>query len=345
MRSCLGVVIFIFLVFPCAIGGMCLLAANTWIFDKDFYVDSLDNEALYEGLLQDLPDYLDTKAFDREFERDQAFAANRAIAMGLREVVTSQYLRGETLRVIDEAFTLIDGNNDVLEVAVDLRPVKAVLLDEGRNDFARAMAANLPRCESGQEPRGADDALISCMSSNMPREEAEEQILHALPRYVEELPNKLTVIDPVSADAVDFGVGTARDSLRGVILSFLFFAAIFWLTAAWIGGESRRQRLLWLGIMLLIPAGFVFLAGASIGGDWLDSASRALDSADVTINGVPADEAFVEALQNVFTNVFSRVGDSLRMVGGAGVAISLIILGFALMLSSDVKEPPVVVIG
>ena len=122
----------------------------------------------------------------------------------------------------------------------------------------------------------------------MSQEDAQEQILRALPRYVEELPNKLVVIDPVSADTVDFGIGTARNSLRGAIISFLFFAAIFWLTAAWVGGESRRQRLLWLGIMLLIPAGFVFSAGASITGEWLDSASRALDSADVTINGVPA---------------------------------------------------------
>ena len=127
---------------------MCLLAANTWIFDKDFYVDSLDNEALYEVLLQDLPDYLNTEAFDREFEPGQEFEANRAIAMGMREVVSSDYLREETLRVIDEAFTLIDGNNDALEVAVDLRPVKSALLDEGRNDFAQAMAANLPACET-----------------------------------------------------------------------------------------------------------------------------------------------------------------------------------------------------
>lgn len=348
MRVTCGIFLFFVLVIPLAMGALCMLAVNTWLFDRNFYQEALDDPALYEALLDGMPEYLKYEDYQR-LDPENRDAANRALALAFREVVTPEYLRGETLSVIDDLFTLFETEDYNLQVDINLVPVKEALAGDQGADFARVLAAELPVCAAGQAQRGADDALISCRPASMTEEQAFQAIMLSLPRFNEEIPSQLVLNEPLDPNNVPtMGALALRAAYQLVMWGLVVFAALVWIVTAFIAASGQRQRLVWLGLTLLIPAFIILMLGISLTGDWLDAVKQVISNSDMTINGVPAEPELRNAVVSALTTVFNRTGGGFTLVGGAASAAGLVlmVLGFMSPRRDDEDDGrKVVVVG
>ncbi len=63
-RKIIAVCLLIVLVWPLLFGSLTLLSINSWVLDRNFYVNLLDDPRLYEAMVsQDLPLYMNTRWF------------------------------------------------------------------------------------------------------------------------------------------------------------------------------------------------------------------------------------------------------------------------------------------
>lgn len=336
MRSCLGMFLFSFIVFPMLMAALCMFALNTWLFDKELYIKVADNPTLYEEFLNNLPDYIDVDAFQRNFQdAQQADQADAALALAYKEVVTPEYLQTEAKSVIDDYFDMLENPNLSLDIAVDMVPVKELLAQTGEGEpgyrFATVLAQSLPPCEAGQEPRdpNSGDALISCLSSSMTPEDATTAILDRLPAYVENIPNRLVLNDQYNTDGIEFGATSAKAGYRSAMITLAVFAAIFLMATAAVAGRGTRGTLVWAAAMLAIPAAIVLFLGVSIDRTWSDVIETGIKDStnNFDINGVPASEQLREAIAETSTIFLDRVGSGLLNVGGIAIAIAAFLFG------------------
>jgi hypothetical protein len=114
--------------------------------------------------------------------------------------------------------------------------------------------------------------------------------------------------------------------LADVIL--LLVAAGFWVAAAFIGGQTTRDRLLWLGGCLLPPALIVFLSGIGtllpIPGGWM---LRGIQSVGLGTMGYSA--GFAQAVYEAARTAAGRAAAGFLATGGiaAGIAVALVVIG------------------
>lgn len=114
--------------------------------------------------------------------------------------------------------------------------------------------------------------------------------------------------------------------LADVIL--LLVAAGFWVAAAFIGGETTRDRLLWLGGCLLPPSLIVFLSGIGtllpIPGGWM---LRGIQS--VGLGSMGYSPGFAQAVYEAARTAAGRAAAGFLATGGiaAGIAIALVVIG------------------
>jgi hypothetical protein len=76
LRKVIALLLVIFVVLPLIFTTLIMIAINSWVLDRNFYVTLLDDPRLYEALLsQDLPTYVNTRWFPREINSDLPSAA------------------------------------------------------------------------------------------------------------------------------------------------------------------------------------------------------------------------------------------------------------------------------
>jgi hypothetical protein len=122
----IGLLLVIFLVLPLIFTTLIMIAINSWVLDRSFYVNLLDNPDLNEALLsQDLPLYVNNRWFPREINSDLPPVP---LDKALREVMTPQYLRDQSVRVVNQAFDTLEGRRDVFDISMGFAPVKAALV-------------------------------------------------------------------------------------------------------------------------------------------------------------------------------------------------------------------------
>lgn len=326
MRLFFGLLILLFVFVPAAFCGL-MLAGSTWIAERGFYNDVLDNESLYSAFLEtDLPSYLGQEVF----ASDQIPAA--ALATGLQQVITPAYLRDEALNVVDQVFDYLDGETNTLQASLNLAPIKARLIEDGGQEFAQALAGALPPCSAGQSGVASDGTLLRCLPSDMSVSDASQQISNSMPEWVAEIPDQIALNEPVDVRS-EFALDTTvtRD-LRGGILAAAggigVFALIFWLIGAMVGAGGARGRWILLGVSLLVPALTVLFLGLmfnSASGSWL----QLDDSWRFQLEGRDYSREFRSAFEDTLANGFSRVGSNYMMIGAvaSGVAVLLMVIG------------------
>ncbi len=114
--------------------------------------------------------------------------------------------------------------------------------------------------------------------------------------------------------------------LADVVL--LLVAAGFWVAAAFIGGETTRDRLLWLGGCLLPPSLIVFLSGVAtilpFPAGWL---LRSFPSIGLGSLGYSA--GFSQAVFEAAGTAAGRAAAGFLATGGiaAGIAVAIIVIG------------------
>ncbi|HET7091553.1 MAG TPA: hypothetical protein VFL17_23220 [Anaerolineae bacterium] len=330
MRKVLAVLLIIFLVFPMILATLSTIAVSTWVLDRDFYTDLAGDPRLYEVLLsEDLPNYFGRRIAVREVDGVPA----RALSQALREVVTPEYLAGEATRIVDQVFSVIEGESSTLMITLDIAPLKSTLRGEAGRRFAQTLAANLPACAAGQESRAPGGTIIRCLPSNVSVEEATGMIVNALPAFLDEIPDQIELArDRVYLSGVARGWNTmtvGQGALNFAILILVLITGGLWLAAALIGGEDRREQLLWLGWSLLVPAVLIFALGLLVGTDFSAGWVRfGLNQA--RFGDVEYSDSFRLALLDVARTALDTVANGFLMAGGVagGIAIGLIAWGY-----------------
>jgi uncharacterized membrane protein len=345
LRKVIALLLVIFLVLPLIFTTLIMISINSWVLDRNFYVNLLDNPNLYEALLsQDLPLYVNNRWFPREINSDLPPAA---LDKALREVLTPQYLRDQSVRVVNQAFDTLEGRREALDISMDFAPVKAALRGDGGARFAQMLAAQLPACAAGQEPLITGSTLIRCRASNVSTAEATQQIVTALPAFIDQIPDQISLSrEPLDlrAEWRPFNlIFLGNFGLSLTIGMLLILASAVWLAAAFIGGTNRRERLLWLGWSLLAPAALVLIIGLAINFHSLGSISLGLDHSRYTIEGAQYSVALRQAIVEIASKALSAVGGGFLWSGLASAAIAIGLIVWGAYTRSEPRTAPAMV--
>jgi uncharacterized membrane protein len=345
LRKVIALLLVIFVVLPLVFTTLILIAINSWVLDRNFYVNLLDQPDLYEALLsQDLPLYVNNRWFPREINSD---LPPIALDKALREVMTPQYLRDQSVRVVNQAFDTLEGRREAFDLSLDFAPVKAALRGDGGTRFAQALAAQLPACAAGQEPLITGSTLIRCRASNVSVDAATQQIIAALPAFIDQTPDQISL----SRESLDLRtewrpfnlIFLGSFGLSLTIGMLLVLASIVWLAAAFIGGTNRRERLLWLGWSLLIPAALVFIMGLAISSPFTaGSIGLGLDRSRYAIEGVQYSAALRQAIVEIASRALTAVASGFLIAGGASTAIAVGLLVWGAYTRSEPDPAPAV---
>jgi hypothetical protein len=238
--------------------------------------------------------------------------------------------------LVDETFDAIEGRASTVELSVDLVPLKDRLRSAGGDRFARSLAANLPVCSSGQETFAPGAQMPRCRPADLSEEQTAQLITEALPLFLDSLPDSY----PEPAQTVYFNynrddeywtgfIGTNRLIWASVLLALI--AASFWVGAAFVGGQNRRQIVQWLGWPLFVPAVLTLICGISIriasGWPWIDSGLGTWLANDVWYRAEVAG-----VLSTVVRTAIKAVARGFLITGGVaiGISVGLIIWSFSI---------------
>jgi hypothetical protein len=346
LRRLIALFLVFVLVFPLTMAALSLIAVSPWALDRNFYIDLVSDERLYDVLLsEEIPRMLQREVLRGELEDAPA----AAIASALRAVVTPEYLRSESVRIINDVFDAIEGQGDT-QPFLDLRPIKDNVLAKGAQ-FAQAYVADLPACAAGVQPtfivetrRGRDATLYRCVPSDLTADQVANDIVEQLSIYVEEIPDQVdlspepirfrTGIDNVFRfSRGEFAFFDVVGALNFSIVVLLLIAGGAWFVTALIGGEDQRGRLLWLGSSLMPAALLIFFIGVAI-----NAASDPLSTAwfrpgvyNIRFGNAPISEESARVLLEVFGSTLDTIANGFLASGAISGAIALTLLAFGWM--------------
>lgn len=338
LRKVIALLLVIFVVLPLIFTTLIMISINSWVLDRNFYVNLLDDPNLYEALLsQDLPMYVNNRWFAREINSDLPPAA---LDKALREVMTSQYLHDQSVQAVNQAFDTLEGRRDALDISLDLAPVKVALRGDGGARFAQTLAAQLPACAAGQESLIVGSTLIRCRAANVSAAEAAQQIATALPAFIDQMPDQINLSrEPLDlrAEWRPFNlIFLGNFGLSMTIGLLLVLSGVAWLAAGFIGGANRRERLLWLGWSLLVPAALVVIMGLAINSPLIvGSISLGLDRSRFAIEGVQYSTALRQAIVEMASRALAAVAGGFLIAGGASTAMAIGLIVWGVMTRSE----------
>jgi hypothetical protein len=294
---------------------MALTSLRPWVLDRGFYERMVSDERLYDALL--------TGALPNQFNRSVFIEGDElplgALNIALREVVTSDYLRTQSLNVVDEVFDFIEGQAENFEIGFDITPIKAVLAGERGAQFATTFAAALPPCESGQEAIPPGGRLVRCIDANSSVDTAAEQITLALPGLLEDAPDRIILNDPVNLrnewGFMNWFLGSSvRGGLDIAMLMVILTTVAAGIVGAFLGGDDLRGRLKWLGSSLLVTASLFVLMGLIMATPLIAGPLRnGLNTANWV--GIQYSEGFREAVTAIVAPLVQQIGSGFLLTG------------------------------
>ena len=189
MRKFFTRFIWIGLFLPLAMSAMIMSSMRSWILDRAFYEQIVNDDRVYDVLLNaELPNQFNQQIFG---EANQLPVA--ALNSALRAVITPGYLRTQSTYIVNEMFDFIQGRDGKFDISMDLAPIKAVLTGEAGLHFANNLAAALPFCETHQTSVASAGTLPRCIGHNQSISGTAAQIVHALPAVLENTPDRLVL--------------------------------------------------------------------------------------------------------------------------------------------------------
>lgn len=311
--SALAILAVVFL--PLVFAAMTMLAIRPWIFDRGFYERLVGDERLYEGILNDdLASRFEPGVFTPEEQLPLG-----ALSIALHEVMTADYLRTQSLNVIDDVFEFIEGRTTTFEAQLDIVPIKSALMGGGRTRFATALADALPACADGQPSIAPGGHLTRCIAADQSVADAAAQIAAALPAALEDTPDQIVVaassnIRTNGYDVAWFLGSGIHNVLDMALMTMIFTALVVGFVGAYVGGDNLPERLKWLSSSLFAPASLFVFIGLALSAPWTaGSISSAM--ATSSWNGVVYSEAYREAVASVVIPVVQQLGSGFLVTG------------------------------
>lgn len=336
MRKFFAIILAGILVIPMLLATQVLGSVSSFIMDRQFYIDTLDNDQVYETLISGtlIPGFLNNGlAISEGIDASQ-------LASVFESVLDQDYLRSQVSSFVGNAFDYIQGKQETFVPMIDLMPLKSALAGEKQNEFLLAFAQSLPDCEPGQIPGIGGAEFTACKPEGVSIDAlANDYLKPILPLTLAQIPDQVLLVENWEElqsyrNYRSFIPGMAVPAsllLSGII--FILAAFSLWYLTALIADDAWRTRLQWLGWMLMIPSVIIFLTGLAAASNipvfW---ANYSLDRAN--FNGLPFfGPGLREALRAIIHAAIPRVSTSFLMVGGISGALALGLIFWGLMTS------------
>lgn len=261
MRKVIGVLLFISIVFPLLLSGMVLFSVLNWGLERDTFTDILTTESFHTLVYSDAV---------MENLLENSGQAMQGIALedfqdAFQTLVSPQILDEQVSTIVDDVFDFLERKSDVLALEIDLTPLKARFRGAQQDEMLAALATALPVCDAEQLLRSKVEL---CKPDFISEEDFVEEFLRPnLPLILGLIPDSIDLNDPIRYSSL---VEDVPVFWRQILLTwdlydviYLFIGAVLflWFITAFIAGKNWRERLLWMGWMLLIPAVLVLVSG------------------------------------------------------------------------------------
>jgi len=329
MRRVPAILIVIFLACPFLSAAFLTISLSTWTMDRGLYLDILDDARLYE-----VPDAVSSATWSSAGIEGMGGLQWRSVGRAARVVLTPEYLRSQAVRIVNEVFDFFDGRSSRFDPSIDTMPVKAALRGAAGRQFARLLAEDLPVSGGREAFRVTPGHLPVSRPSSISVDQAASIILAGMPTFLASIPDTLRLSDGPSLHLEDVR-GGPRLHIFGWLLAagiiLLVFGAGFLTAAAFVGGETTRERIQWYGWPLLVPAAGTLLLGilviAGISAPWVQ---WGLANARLQTSGF--SPSFIAAVADAARHLATRVGIGFLATGGiaAGIALGLLAWSWAL---------------
>lgn len=333
MRKLIAIGIIVILAFPLLMAALSVASVGTWVFDRNFYTNLLDNDEIYKVMLDEqFPTYFDRRISSGQYQGVPLDALSQA----LRTVATPEYLHEQVMTIINEAFDFLEGRDQTLDLYIDVTMLKQAILGEKGDIFARALVDALPSCKAGQEPTVPGNVVIRCIPTTLTIDQAVQEVSKALPVFLQKVPDRIKLTDePFTMNnrwsSLDLWMGiSGRYGFMIALLILFGLALASWFAAALIAGDVWKTRLLWLGWSMVVPAVLVFIIGLLVGSEMaLNGVRYGLGHAQM--DGVAYSPAFQEVLMNSLRPALEMIANGFLMVGGiaGGLGVALIVWGIS----------------
>jgi len=337
MRRVTAILIVVFLACPLLFVSFIAIAVSTWTLDRHFYLSLLDDERLFQ-----VPDAVSSASWSEAVIEGTGGLQWKSVGRAAGVVLTSEYLRGQAARVVNQVFDFFDGRSRRFDISIDTTPVKAALRGDAGRRFARLLAEDLPVGGSAADFKLRPGRLPVSRPANVSVDRAAAIIVAGLPSFVSAIPDTVRLSDdPWLRTGTNPGAGGPRFHLFGAFLAasiiLLVIAGGFWTAAAFVGGETRFERLQWFGWSLLAPAAGVLLMGLLVTlvsfTPWM---RWGIESAELQPLGFNA--SFISALIDAARHVVTRVCVGFLATGGIGAGISLGLLAWSWSIPREERK-------
>lgn len=325
MRSCLAVFIFIFLFFPVTLCALTITAINSWLLNRDFYIETLAQPAIYDAIINDGLRNNAEFTLENGQVRGDSDIISSALADAISVATTPEYLRDQVVKNVNALFDFFDDLSKGLSLSFDLMPIKDSLSNpEKATAFATAYAKLMPQCDGEAT---FSNGLPTCRPAELTEDQFIAGIKESLPGFARSLPDVVPITPPELSNQL-VGVGSVRAVVNAGQISLLVFAALSWLSVGFLGGKSAREAWLIMGFSLLIPAVIVVLMGVATSPDFV----RTTLSTSLTF---PEGGVNVEAtLNEVAAQAASRISGGFTTSGLIATAVACVALIIGLLSRS-----------
>lgn len=333
MRVGCGCFIYLLFVFPLLLVFILLAGINTWVLDRGFYEESFSDPAFFEAVLEGGTIDWSGTGLPQAFGNVPPYALDA----GLRAVITPEHLQAIARSAVSGVFDMLEGNTDRFTFTFDLTPIQAALSGDGATDFATAYVDALPQCPSGQSALAPGSSLPVCVEAGTSQETLISQVATAIPAIAEALPSQFSVEQEVELPdvrGVPISVSNVRSALTYGVIGIGAVAVFLWFVDSFILGKDVRNRFLWLGLTLLIPAGLILLLGVGLNSPTLEATIRDGVLRSPTVRDTELTLTFVEAL----FSAEGRVRTGFLIAGGIPTLVAVVLLIFGLMIRPSDKR-------
>jgi len=321
MRKFFGVLFTVILVFPLIFSTLLIYSLSTWAVDRNLYIDTLISPEVQAQLFSD--EFIEKMLAENLGETIDLDSA--AVGALFRLMFSEQYFTSQTTIIINQVFDFLEGKNNELTLQLDLTEIKAAFSGPNQQELLEKFAQVLPACQENQSTQGL--GLSLCKPDSISEEDFVKYYLKTnLPVLLTLIQDKVTIVGPVSMPTQFQNVPTPFQQFLnlGNIKTTIFLLAgvtlLLWFLTALTAGKNGKERLLWLGWTMIIPAILVLILGLTAESTFF---WNTLQYGIVQLNILESGNLLFTLLPIIQTLFAKQISSSFILSGGFCSAIGL----------------------
>ena len=335
MRKFLAVLLIIVLVIPLMTAALLILPVRTWILERSFYNRAISGQQI-SNLLQSSTSFPIQLQLPVKFSQ----ATMDALYGVIKQTLTPAYLDSQVQPILNSVLNLVEGKATSATFQLDLKPIKAALLGDQRDQMLAIISDSIPVCATGQSQ--SQSAQV-CRPSNVSAQSFTQTFLNpALTQVMASLPDAYNVTTPDTSALTRFYFwqstfpGMTVPTVLTLLTVFVcLLALLFWLISALVADSDWGVRLQWLGGALIVPALIVLGVAALV--QWLNPGGL-LNFGLVQVGQTGLAPELKTALTVFVQTVSSSVARPFFLSGGIALFVAIVLYAWGAITKPRATE-------